>query len=189
MGCVRPEFDSRLPDPSTNSEFTMKIAVLSDIHDNIWNLEKVLKDIRGTVKTVIFCGDMCAPFTASILAKANLPTYLCLGNVDEDHIMMQQKGGKNFTWTGLAKEFGEVELGERKIAFVHYPKIAELLATAGDYNAVFYGHTHNPRNETHGKTLLLNPGAICGIQGGKQGIATYAVYDTKDNSAKIIEIV
>lgn len=40
----------------------MKIAVLSDIHDNIWNLEKVLKQVKKKgCKAIIFCGDFVSP--------------------------------------------------------------------------------------------------------------------------------
>ena len=102
---------------------------------------------------------------------------------------MHEKGDPNIRWVPLGKEFGEIKLGNRKIAFNHYPKLGELLAKTGDYDAVFYGHTHVAVNKKIGKTLLLNPGAVCGIQGGKPGIATYAIYDTKTNSAKILEIV
>ncbi len=167
----------------------MKVAVLSDIHDNIWNLEKVLKEIKQRrVKAIIFCGDLCAPFTAGILGSVNVPVYACLGNVDEDHIMMAKKGGNKIQWTPLAPEYGNIKLDGRKIAFCHYPKLAELLAKTGQYDAVFHGHTHNPQQEKHGKTLLINPGAVCGIQGGKSGKATYVIYDTEDNSAEIITI-
>lgn len=166
----------------------MKVAVLSDIHDHIWNLEKVTKQIIGKVEAIIFCGDMCAPFTAGIMGKINIPIYACLGNVDEDHIGQQKMGGKNFTWTFLAQEFGEIKLDKRKIAFCHYPKLGELLAKTSEYDAVFHGHTHVARNETHGKAILVNPGAVCGIQGGKPGIASYVLYDTSTNSAKIIKL-
>lgn len=163
----------------------MNIAVLSDTHDHIENLEKVLKEIKGKVKAIIFSGDMTAPFTAAKLGSLGLPVYACLGNTDEDHLYMAEKGGKNYTWIPLGKEFGDIKLGGRRIAFNHYPKLAELLAKSGDYDAVFYGHTHVSKNEKHGKSILLNPGAVCGIQGGKPGVASYAIYDTKTNSAKI----
>lgn len=164
----------------------MKIVILSDIHDHIWNLEKVLEQIKDRVDAIIFCGDMCAPFTSSILAKANLPTYLVLGNNDEDHIGLMRKGGKNFEWIHLSQEFGETVLDSKRIAFCHYPKLGELLAKSGDYDAVFFGHTHKSSIKKYKKTLLVNPGAICGILEAKSGQAAYAIYNTENHLSKIV---
>ena len=166
----------------------MRVAVLSDIHDNIWNLEKVLDKLKDKTDSLIYCGDFCSPFIPPYLARLKLPIYACLGNNDEDHIGLLKQGGEIFNWTFLAQEFGEVELDKRKIAFCHYPKFAELLAKEGGYNAVFHGHNHIASNQLISKTLLVNPGAVCGIQNGKPGKATFAMYDTKTNLAEIIEI-
>lgn len=167
----------------------MKILILSDIHDHVENLEKVIKQAGDKAEAVIFCGDLCAPFTAAVFSKINLPTYACLGNVDEDHIMMKDLGGSKIHWTPLAKEFGQVELGGKRIAFCHYPKLAELLAGTKEYDAIFFGHTHKVVNKKVDKTLLVNPGSVCGIEGGEYTTPTYAIYDTEANSAEIIEIV
>lgn len=174
----------------------MKILVLSDIHDHILKLQKVIDSAKSQVEAVICCGDYCAPFSAALLSSLNLPTYACLGNNDEDQIGLFKKGGSNFTWTNLSQELGEIELDKRKVAFCHYPKLAELLAKSGDYDAVFYGHTHVIRSETigkshgtTGKTLLLNPGSVCGIIGGKTAVASYAIYDTERNLAEVINLV
>ena len=137
----------------------MKIAVLSDIHDNIWNLEKVLKQIKGKVKAIIYCGDLCAPFTAELLASANLSTYICLGNNDEDHLSLYRKGSDKFSWVHLGQEFGEVKLGGKEIAFCHYPRLAELLAKSGDYDAVFYG-----LNKAGVKKICELKAAGCGLR-------------------------
>jgi uncharacterized protein len=169
----------------------MKIAVLSDIHDHIDPLNKALDIIKAKkCDAVIFCGDLISGFTTGILAKANLPTYACLGNNDEDHIAMMKLGGKNFEWFQLSQEYGQVELGGRKIAFCHYKKLASLMAETDEYNAVFYGHTHIIENKKVGKTLLLNPGAVCGInfQKATYDRSTFAIYDTKTNSAVIVDI-
>ena len=40
----------------------MRIAILSDTHDNIWKLDEVLKQV-GDAGALLFCGDFCAPFT------------------------------------------------------------------------------------------------------------------------------
>lgn len=169
----------------------MKIAVLSDIHDHLEKLEKALLLLKESkAEAIIFCGDLVSPFMTKILAKADLPTYLCLGNNDEDHIGMMKMGEPKFTWFHLSQEFGEVELDKKKLAFCHYPKLAELLAKSGNYNAVLFGHTHVSSNEMIGKTLLINPGAVCGINFEKAAYdkATFAIYDTSKNSAEIIEI-
>jgi len=167
----------------------MKIAVLSDIHDHIWNLEKAKKIIKKEkCEAVIFCGDMCAPFTTGILTQTGLPTYAVWGNVDEDHWAMVKKGGENFFAAPLSQEFNEQVLARRKIAFCHYPKLGELLATTGYYDAVFHGHTHRTYQKKAGKTLLANPGAVCGIVNGKEGLASFMTYDTDKNLIKLIEI-
>ena len=167
----------------------MKIAILSDIHDHIWNLEKAEEIItKEKCEAIVFCGDMCAPFTAGILGAWGLPTHAVFGNVDEDHWAMVQRGGKNFFAIPLTQEFGEQELGGKKIAFCHYPKLGELLATTGQYDAVFHGHTHKTYQKKVGNTLLANPGAVCGIVGGKEGPATCMIYDTSNNSLQLIEI-
>jgi putative phosphoesterase len=168
----------------------MKVAVLSDIHDHIDNLNKVLQAIGNEVESVIFCGDMVSPFTTKILSSTNLPTYICLGNNDEDQVGMVKRGGDKFIWTHLSEEYGETEIEGRKIAYCHYPKLAELLAREGKYDAVFYGHTHISRNELIDHTLLVNPGAVCAISFEKASYdeISYAIYDTKTNSADIIQI-
>lgn len=39
----------------------MRIAVLSDIHDNVWNLAAAL-DAGAETDALICCGDLCSPF-------------------------------------------------------------------------------------------------------------------------------
>lgn len=166
----------------------MKVAILSDSHDHIRNLEKALSNIKGKVDAIIHCGDLIAPFASAILATSDLPIYICIGNNDEDHIAMLKKGLPNFTWITVGQEYGEEEFDQRKVAFTHYPKLAALLANSEKHDVVFFGHTHVIENKMVGNTLLLNPGSICGIINGKYTKASYAVYDTKKNSAEIITI-
>ncbi len=41
----------------------MHLIVCSDIHDNIWALERVLNNVPQRDAALVFCGDFCAPFT------------------------------------------------------------------------------------------------------------------------------
>jgi len=66
----------------------MLIAVLSDCHDNIWNLEKVLPKL-DKAEVVLFCGDFCAPFTLKLLAEGfTRPIHAVFGNNDGDVWLM-----------------------------------------------------------------------------------------------------
>lgn len=166
----------------------MKIAVLSDIHDNIWNLEKILKWVKKEkCKAIIFCGDFCAPGTFKELAKTNIPLHAIFGNVDAAFQLValaltEFKHVKLYGYKG--EHFGEVELGKKKIAFCHEPKFAAGLACLGEYNAVFYGHTHRTKVERIGKTLLANPGEVMGMSGK----CTFGTWDTVSGKFEIIEV-
>lgn len=167
----------------------MKIAILSDVHDHIWNLTEAVRLLKSkNCEFVIFCGDMCAPFTAKILMDAKIKTYAVWGNNDEDHWVIVQESGDDFIAYPLAQEFGETEIDGKKIAFCHYPMLANLLSATAHYDAVFHGHTHKQYDKKIGNTLLANPGAVCGIVNGKPGLASFMVYDTSKNSVELIEI-
>jgi len=151
-------------------------------------MQKLVDSIDDSIETAIFCGDAVAPFMSSYFKELNIPVYACLGNNDEDHIGLLKMGGENVHWTNLSQEYGEVELGGKKIAFCHYPKLGELLAGTGDYDLVCHGHTHVVRSEFISSTLLCNPGSVCGIKVGRPIQASYAVYDTSKNAIEITNI-
>jgi len=46
----------------------MRVAICSDIHDNIWALERALP-LMNEANLLIFCGDFCAPFSLTQLAR------------------------------------------------------------------------------------------------------------------------
>jgi len=164
----------------------MKIAVLSDIHDNIWNLEKVLESLKNDkVDAIIFCGDFCAPLTFRKLADFSLPLYAVFGNVDGAQKEITDLTFKNYKNVTLEKDLLEVELGGKKIAVCHNNRFAEGLAKTGKYDAVFHGHTHTSRIEKIGKTLLANPGEV---HSGISGKCTFGIYDTIKNEIEIEEV-
>jgi putative phosphoesterase len=151
----------------------MLIAILSDIHDNIWNLEKVLPQLEEA-EALLFCGDFCAPFTLKMMADGfSGPVHCVFGNNDGDAFLLSRiaRQADNVT---LYPQMGELELGGRKIAFIHYPHIANGLAASGKYDAVFSGHTHEQRVEKMGPTLWADPGEVM----GRFGQPSFGLYDT-----------
>ena len=161
----------------------MRIAILSDIHDNIWKLDEVLKQLEG-VDALIFCGDFCAPFTLAAIAEGFPgPVHVVFGNNDGDKWLLTRVADKagNVTLHGA---FAALELGDRKIAVTHYPEIAEGMAASGLYDLVCYGHNHTRKIERVGATLKVNPGEVM----GRFGVSSYAVYDTETGGAEIVEL-
>jgi len=161
----------------------MKIAIISDTHDNVPNLEKALDWMRQSkVEQIIHCGDLCAPgiLTKVLSPKFSGKIHMVFGNVeDRDLLNTKVKSFKNVNHYG---DKGEVELGGKKIAFIHFPEEAKKLAESGKYDLVFYGHSHKPWEEMVGKTRLINPGTLAGLFYK----ATFAVYDTNINKLELI---
>jgi putative phosphoesterase len=151
----------------------MKIAILSDIHDNIWNLEKALNQLDG-VEQLIFLGDFCAPFSLKQIADAfSGPIHCVPGNNDGDMFLLMKIAAAAGNVT-FYQPVGTVKIDDHPIAFAHYPEIAEGLAATGQYRAVFSGHTHEFMQQQVGDTLWVNPGEIM----GRYGQPGFIIYDT-----------
>ena len=148
----------------------MRIAVISDSHDNLPNLKKALDFIKKEkIKIIIHCGDISTPETLEEIAKNfKGKIHYVFGNADKGKFEEDKK------------EFGEIKIAGKKIAFCHFPEKAEELAKTG-YDIVFYGHTHKPWEEVIGKTRLVNPGNLTGLW--YKG--TFAVYDPKTNKLEL----
>lgn len=160
----------------------MQIAILSDIHNNIWALEKVMAG-AGAAEALIFCGDFCSPFTLTLLAEQfRGPIHTVAGNNDGDMLLLARNAAKAGNVT-LHGPYAELALGGRRIFVSHYPAIAEPVAVAGLYDLVCCGHNHQAESRQIGRTLLVNPGEVM----GRFGHSTYAIYDTETGVAVVHE--
>ena len=151
----------------------MQVAILSDIHDHLENLERVLAEVQG-MDLLLCLGDLCAPFTLDALARGfRGGVHVTFGNNDGDIFLLTQIAARHPNVT-LAAPMGEVEVGGTKLAVVHYPIFGEGLAALGRYDAVFCGHSHKPELRVVGHTVLANPGEVM----GRFGEVSYGVWDT-----------
>ena len=153
----------------------MIVAVLSDVHDNIWNLATALEAVAAAqAEAMIFCGDFCAPFTLTQIGQGFAgPVHSVLGNNDGDPLLLLRnaQAAGNVTLYG---QYAELEMGGRRVAVNHYPEIARRLAQSGQFDLVCFGHNHQASVEQVGSTVLANPGEVM----GRFGAPTFGLYDT-----------
>lgn len=162
----------------------MKIAIIADSHDNIPRIDGmfgILKDEK--IDTMIHCGDVTTLETIKYLSKKfSGKIYLSLGNVDEMHGL--EKKDIKLKNVIVFDNFGEIQINDIKIAFVHFPEVAKELAITKKYDFVFYGHTHKPWEDIIEEAHVVNPGTLAGIFNK----STFALLDieTKNLELKIL---
>jgi len=156
----------------------MKIAIISDSHDNAANLKKAYSIIKEeNIKTIIHCGDIASiEVLKEVFGKLKGKIYASLGNMDKDRDFPIEKDSK-LPQLKVFSEYGTI----KDIAFTHFPEIAKNLSKTNKYKIVFYGHTHKPWEEHIGKARMVNPGNIAGIMYR----ATFAIYDTETEKLRL----
>ena len=168
----------------------MLIAVISDSHDNIVNIDKMLGLAKKEkIKIILHCGDICAAGVLRYIAQNfSGDIYFILGNIHSEAEKFI-KYEKKFPNLHFQKEEGLVKIPglKHKIALIHHPKDAKALVTTDQYDFIFYGHTHKPWIEQIDQTILANPGTMAGMFTK----ATFATWDTATGKLelKILELI
>lgn len=139
------------------------LAIISDIHDNLPNLEKSLAFCKNNnITTLACCGDITNSETLEYLAK-NFPhtIYLVLGNMElfEETELEQYPNIKSFGRVG-----GSFQYQGKLIGICHESFQIDKLAAKDQPDILFYGHSHIPWEETrivdNKKIQIINPGNV-----------------------------
>jgi hypothetical protein len=164
----------------------MKIAILSDIHDNIVKLRTALALVRDrNAEAVICCGDLCSPFMAKELGQGfSGPVHVVFGNNDGDRFRIASNAVK-FPHLQFHGEYVELELDGRTLSVNHFDNIGRALARGQQFDVVCFGHNHRFEVGAQGRTLVINPGEI---YGGLTGQSTFVVYDTATGTADRVAV-
>ncbi|MBU0986271.1 MAG: YfcE family phosphodiesterase [Proteobacteria bacterium] len=163
----------------------MLVAVMSDSHDNIWNLRKALGIIKDEkAGMIIHCGDFVAPFMLTELNAAGIPVHGVFGNNDGDQYLLTKFSLTTLTNVTLHGLVGQVAPDGFRLAFTHQEVVARGLASSDDFGMVFFGHSHQYLQEKIGQTALLNPGEVM----GKDGSPGFCLVDTETTRITKIEI-
>jgi putative phosphoesterase len=161
----------------------MKIAILSDIHDNVWKLAGALRAVSGA-DALLCCGDLCSPFVVHQLGRGFAsPIHVVFGNNDGD-LYRITANARQYEHIHLHGELFRGEFDGQRFAVNHYDGIARSLAGSGEFDVVCYGHNHVFDIARNGRTLAINPGAIMGAafspDGSRRDVpSTFAIYETR----------
>lgn len=161
----------------------MRIAIVSDTHDNLTNFKKAIDWInKEKIKKIIHCGDIFKTETIKeILKNFKGEIYLIFSSADASFSKIPEDSFKNLSKVKICSDFGELKINNKKISFCHFPEIAQKLSNQQKYHLVFYGHTHKPWEEKIGKTKVINPGNLAGIFYKP----TFAIYNSKTDKLEL----
>ncbi|MFP4402516.1 MAG: YfcE family phosphodiesterase [Candidatus Nanoarchaeia archaeon] len=165
----------------------MNIGVISDIHDNIYNLRRVLQELKEKeIEQLILLGDSNSPFIVKEICETlQIPIIFVWGNNDEDKVIITQIINSSHQDSIVSSQcFLSIEIENRKLFLTHFPELAQIAFKSNEFDAVMYGHNHLKSYEKVNDKLLLNPGEIY----ANKELASYAIYNTKTNTAEIFEI-
>jgi len=164
----------------------MIVGLIADTHDCLPMIDKAVERLnRENVDLVLHAGDYIAGFSVQHFKPLKARLIGIFGNNDGDHELIQKK----FKELGaeLRGRFAEVIVDGLRIAMLHgqEEELLNSLISAGGHDFIVHGHTHEAKTYRKGKTLIVNPGEVCGYVSGKSTIATL---NTKTREVKIIQL-
>ncbi len=165
----------------------MKIAVISDIHENYHNLLLFLDRIKGEgIGHILFLGDFINAGIARVLARSGYPVFAVWGNNDGDRTAILTECLHKESGMKISKEcYGDITIENRRIFLSHYPDLVQIASSSGLFDAVFFGHSHQEFLDSSETCVVMNPGEI---SAHKFGNASFGIYDTASNSAVLYQL-
>lgn len=165
----------------------MLIGLMSDTHDNLPLVEKAVRKLNEEkVRLVLHAGDYVAPFVIPRLSGLRVKLIGVFGNNDGDKELLKKRFNEN-PMLEIHGNFASVKVDEIRVALLHgsEEELLKALIESEAFNVVVYGHTHKAEVYRKGKTLIVNPGEVCGYLTGK---ATIALLDTEKLEVRIVEL-
>ena len=137
----------------------MHIGIISDTHSRHATVETALALLQArNVNYLIHCGDIEDAETVWLFQ--GFTVHFVFGNCDTERIALQQAiHGIGET---LHRPYGRLEIEGVKIAFLHGDnhRLMKEVEECGEFDFLFYGHTHRAMEHRTGKTRVINPGAL-----------------------------
>jgi hypothetical protein len=166
----------------------MLVGLISDTHDNLPMVEKAIKRLNEEkVGLVLHAGDYVAPFVIPRFKDLQAKLIGVFGNNDGDHELLKKRFSENKNLE-IRGSFAEIKADNLKIALLHgsEEELLRALIESESFDVIVHGHMHEADVYRKDKTLIINPGEVCGYLTGK---STIALLDTLKHEARLIELV
>lgn len=162
----------------------MRIAVMSDLHDNIPGWELVLRELqREEISLLLNIGDTVAPDVLVHMSETFTGIiHTVFGNNGDREAELSAT--KNISTIIHHGEIGGLEVEGVRIGFTHEPQPAMAMVREGIFDLVCHGHTHLKRWEKIGECYVLNPGTA----GGVFQYPSFATVDLPEMKARFIDL-
>jgi len=163
----------------------MRIGLMADTHDRVDAVEAAIEffNCQG-VSDVLHAGDLVSPLVVPKFSKLKAKLHYVWGNNEGDREFITIRFGE----IGIMPlgEFAALELGGKRIALLHgtHEHIVDSLVRSELYDVVVRGHNHRAEI-IENRTLLVNPGEVCGYLSGRK---TVALMDLDEMHAEIVEL-
>jgi putative phosphoesterase len=146
----------------------MRIGVISDTHDHLSNVARIVELLNAArVERVVHTGDITQARTLEVLARLDAPLWGVFGNNDRGEREALESAASR-----LGLRFAEPPLelvwAERRIVVVHDPRALDALREPPA--VALHGHTHLRRLERSAGRLLFNPGECAGHLPGHNAV-------------------
>ena len=165
----------------------MKIGILGDTHDHLPNIRQAVDLLnREADDLFLHTGDFIAPFVVPALAGLGGTVIGVFGNNDGDRDLLKTRCSESGN-VRIEGNFFETECDGLRIALLHGHEKALLadLIESGLFDLIVHGHTHRASISSRGRTLVINPGEVCGYLTGSPSCA---LYDTRIRKGVILPL-
>ena len=165
----------------------MLIGLIADTHDNLPMVDKAIKRLNEEkVGLVLHAGDYVAPFVIPKFKELKAKLIGVFGNNDGDHEFLKKRFSENESLE-IRGNFADLTVEGVRIVLLHGSdrELLKALVDSDGFDVVVHGHVHNAKAYRKGRTLVVNPGEVCGYLTGK---STIALLDTVKREVRIIEL-
>ncbi len=164
----------------------MIVGIMADTHDRLPLVDVAVKVLNEkNVGLVLHAGDYIAPFVIPHFKPLKARFIGVFGNNDGEKNGLKKKfEGLN---ANVQEDIADIKVDGVKIALLHgsEEELLQELINAQSHDVIVRGHTHEAKTYHKGKTLIINPGEVCGYLTEK---STIALLNSQTKETEIIEL-